>query len=98
MYHLYHYDEWICINTPHILLLLLLLLQELGVSILSDLQRQRESVLHSRDRVADIDSTISQARTILGTMSRRITQNKIIAYGIIALLVGAIGLVMWKKL
>lgn len=72
--------------------------QELGVQILSDLQRQRETIVHSRGALAGVDSGISQARTILSTMSRRIVQNKIIMWGIIALLVGSIGLVLWKKL
>jgi len=51
-------------------------LQELGVQILSDLQRQRETILHSRDTLQTVDTHISRSRQILQTMSRRITQNK----------------------
>ena len=74
------------------------LLQELGVSVLSDLQRQRESILHSRDTLGTVDSNIGRAREVLSVMSRRIMQKKVIMWGVIALLVGAIGLIIWSKL
>ncbi|KAI8107627.1 hypothetical protein M9434_004564 [Picochlorum sp. BPE23] len=71
---------------------------ELGVSVLSDLQRQRESIMHSRETLSHVDANVGKARQVLAVMSRRITQNKFIMYGIIALLVGAIGLLIWAKL
>lgn len=74
------------------------LLQELGISVLSDLQRQRESILHSRDTLGTVDSSIGKAREVLAVMSRRIMQKKVIMWGVIALLVGAIGLIVWSKL
>jgi vesicle transport through interaction with t-SNAREs protein 1 len=67
------------------------------VSILSDLQRQRETILHSRDTLGGVDASIGQARQVLASMSRRITQNKVIMWGVIALLAGSIGLVLWAK-
>jgi vesicle transport through interaction with t-SNAREs protein 1 len=73
-------------------------LQELGVSILSDLQRQRETIVHSRDTLHSVDVNVSKSRQVLATMSRRIVQNKVIMWGIILLLVGAIGLVLWSKI
>lgn len=73
-------------------------LQEMGISILSDLQRQRETILHSRDTLGTIDANIGRAREVLNTMSRRIMQNKVIMWGVIALLVGAIGLILWAKI
>ena len=72
--------------------------QELGVQILTDLQRQRETILHSRDTLQGVDVSISKARQVLASMSRRIVQNKVIMWGIILLLVGSIGLVLWAKL
>ena len=72
--------------------------QDLGISVLSDLQRQRESILHSRDTLAAVDASVGKARQVLATMSRRITQNKVIMWGVIALLAGAIGLVVWAKI
>lgn len=44
-----------------------------------------------------MDTHISRSRQILQTMSRRILQNKLIMWGIILLLLGAIGLVLWAK-
>lgn len=67
------------------------------MSILSDLQRQRETILHSRDTLGGVDASIGQARQVLASMSRRITQNKVIMWGVIALLAGSIGLVLWAK-
>ena len=72
-------------------------LQELGVQILTDLQRQRETILHSRDTLHTVDTHVSRSRQILQSMSRRILQNKVIMWGIILLLLGAIGLVVWAK-
>lgn len=72
--------------------------RELGVQILTDLQRQRETILHSRDTLQGVDVSISKARQVLASMSRRIVQNKVIMWGIILLLVGSIGLVLWAKL
>lgn len=72
--------------------------QELGISVLADLQRQRETIVHSRDTLAGVDASIGKARQVLATMSRRIMQNKVIMWGVIALLCGAIGLIIWSKL
>ncbi|GAB4817816.1 hypothetical protein N2152v2_004862 [Parachlorella kessleri] len=72
--------------------------EELGVQILSDLQRQRETILHSRDTLQGVDVNISKSRQILSSMSRRIIQHKVIMWGIILLLVGGIGLVLWAKI
>lgn len=72
--------------------------EELGVAVLSDLQRQRESIMHSRETLSHVDANVGKARQVLATMSRRITQNKLIMYGVIALLVGCIGLLIWAKL
>lgn len=71
--------------------------EELGVQILSDLQRQRETIIHSRDTLHTVDSNISRSRQILQNMSRRILHNKLIMWGIILLLLGAIGLVLYAK-
>ncbi len=72
--------------------------QELGVSILQDLHRQRQTITHARDTLHGADDNIAQARRVLATMSRRITANKAIMFGIIALLVAAIGLVLYFKI
>lgn len=54
--------------------------------------------MHSRETLSLVDANIGKARQVLAAMSRRITQNKLIMYGVIALLVGAIGLIIWTKL
>jgi vesicle transport through interaction with t-SNAREs protein 1 len=41
-----------------------LLLQELGVTILQDLARQRETITHARDTLHGADDNISKARKV----------------------------------
>lgn len=71
--------------------------QELGVSILQDLHRQRETIVHSRDTLHGADDNIARARRTLSTMSRRVVTNKVIMAGIALLLVAAIALVVYYK-
>lgn len=71
--------------------------EELGVSILQDLHRQRETITHARDTLHGVDDNITKSRKILSVMARRIMQNKAIMFGIIMLLVGSIGLVIYFK-
>eukprot|EP00883_Tetradesmus_obliquus_P012311 jgi/Sobl393_1/5154/SZX67987.1 len=72
--------------------------EELGVTILQDLARQRETITHARDTLHGADDNISKARKVLGTMSKRIVQNKIIMFGIVAFLLAAIFLIIYVKL
>lgn len=72
-------------------------MQELGVSILQDLHRQRETIVHSRDTLHGADDNIARARRTLATMSRRVMTNKIIMAGIALLLIAAIALVVYYK-
>eukprot|EP00775_Hariotina_reticulata_P010085 gene10085-10240_t len=71
--------------------------EELGVTILQDLARQRETILHARDTLHGADDNISKARKILGTMSKRILANKVIMFGICAFLLAAICLIIYVK-
>jgi hypothetical protein len=73
-------------------------LQELGVNILSDLARQRETILHARDTLHGADDNISKARKILSNMSRRLMTNKVIMFGVAAFLLAAIILIIYVKL
>jgi hypothetical protein len=72
--------------------------QELGVTILEDLARQRETILHARDTLHGADDGIARARKLLTTMSRRITTNRLVMGGIVATLLGAIILLIAVKL
>lgn len=71
--------------------------EELGVNILQDLHRQRDTIVHSRDTLHGVDDNITKSRKILSVMARRIMQNKAIMMGIILLLVGSIGMVVYFK-
>lgn len=70
----------------------------LGVSILQDLHRQRETIIHAQDTLHGADDNIAKARRVLASMSRRIMTNKLIMWGICLLLVGSICLVLYYKI
>jgi vesicle transport through interaction with t-SNAREs protein 1 len=71
--------------------------EELGVSILQDLHRQRDVISSARETIHGADDTLSKSRKILSNMGRRILQNKLLMYGIIGMLVLAIALVAYFK-
>lgn len=71
--------------------------EELGVTILGDLARQRETIIHARDTLHGADDNISKARRLLSTMSKRIVANKIIMFGISAFLLLGIILVIYYR-
>lgn len=71
--------------------------EELGINILGDLKGQREKMEHSRDTMRVINDNIGTARRTLNTMARRAQSNKLITWGVIAMLVLAIlGLLYYK--
>jgi hypothetical protein len=72
--------------------------QELGVTILEDLARQRDTILHARGALHGADDGIARARKLLSTMSRRIATNRLLMGGIVATLLGAIILLITVKL
>lgn len=71
--------------------------EELGVSILQDLHKQRETIIHARENLHEADDNVGRARRVLTTMSRRAVTNKLIMVAIILLLLGSIGLVVYFK-
>lgn len=71
--------------------------EELGVTILGDLARQRETIIHARDTLHGADDNISKARRLLSTMSKRVMANKIIMFGIsVFLLLGIILIIYYR--
>jgi vesicle transport through interaction with t-SNAREs 1 len=72
-------------------------IQELGVTILQDLSRQRDTIVHARDTLHGTDDNITKARKLLSNMSKRIFTNKIIMFGIAAFLIFAIIMIIYLK-
>lgn len=72
--------------------------EELGVSILQDLHRQRETIISARDHIHGADDNIGRSRRILAAMGRRAMANKVMMYGIILMLVAAICIIAYFKL
>ncbi|GJX02588.1 hypothetical protein Tco_0186501 [Tanacetum coccineum] len=72
--------------------------EELGVSILQDLNQQRQSLLHARGTLHGVDDNISKSKKITTNMSRRMSRNKWIIGSIVAVLVLTIILILYFKL
>ncbi|KAL5035797.1 t-SNARE VTI1, variant 2 [Batrachochytrium dendrobatidis] len=61
--------------------------EQIGISTLSDLNSQREQIIRTQNRLGTADSWIAKSQGVLKTMQRRLSQNKLLTAGIIALLV-----------
>ncbi|KAL2904038.1 Vesicle transport v-SNARE 12 [Bienertia sinuspersici] len=72
--------------------------EELGVSILQDLNQQRETLLHSHTKLHEVDNAIDKSKKILTAMSRRISKNKWIFGGVIGVLLLAVIFIIYFKL
>lgn len=72
--------------------------EELGTGILQDLQRQRETIVRSRNTLHTADDNVSQSRRILGVMARRMVTNKMIMSGTILFLIATIFIIVYSRL
>lgn len=71
--------------------------ENVGSSILSNLRTQRDQIINARDTLSDADNYVDRSLRTLGSMSRRLAQNKLLTYGIIALLMLLILLTLYSK-
>ena len=71
--------------------------EELGGGT-QDLHRQRETITNARESIHGADDNIGRSRKILAAMGRRAMANKLMMYGIIAMLVTAISVIAYFKL
>lgn len=71
--------------------------EAIGGNILNDLRAQREQIQGSRNTLMTADSYIDKSVQTLKSMSRRLVANKFISYGIIAVLIVLIFLVLASK-
>eukprot|EP00002_Diphylleia_rotans_P005254 TRINITY_DN14366_c0_g1_i1.p1 TRINITY_DN14366_c0_g1~~TRINITY_DN14366_c0_g1_i1.p1 ORF type:complete len:221 (-),score=61.04 TRINITY_DN14366_c0_g1_i1:326-988(-) len=71
--------------------------EEIGNTILSDLAQQRQVILRAKDTVQESNQNVDEARGILNSMGRRIVTNKIILMGIILLILGSLGLILYFR-
>lgn len=71
--------------------------EELGVSILQNLHTQRQTIVHARDTLHGADDHLAKSRRILSVMSRRAMMNKAILFGVILMLIGCIGTIIYFK-
>ncbi|KAF4394775.1 hypothetical protein CsatB_019106 [Cannabis sativa] len=72
--------------------------EELGISILQDLHQQRETLLHSHNKLHGVDDAIDKSKKVLTAMSRRMTKHKWIIGSVIGALIFVIFLILYFKL
>ncbi|CAI9109751.1 OLC1v1009629C1 [Oldenlandia corymbosa var. corymbosa] len=72
--------------------------EDLGVSLLDELHKQRQSLLHAHDTLHGVDDNLSRSKKILTNISRRMSRNKYIIGSIVTVLVLAIILILYFKL
>lgn len=71
--------------------------ENIGSNILNDLRSQREQINGARNTLLQADNYVDRSVQTLKTMGRRLTANKFISYGIIAVLILLIFLVLFSK-
>lgn len=71
--------------------------ESIGSSILNNLRSQRDQILNARETLSEADTYVDRSLKTLKSMSRRLATNKLITYGIIALLILLIFLVLYSK-
>jgi len=71
--------------------------EQIGASALQNLGSQRQTLESARDNLHGINDKVTQSRTILSAMGRRVITNKLILLFIIVLLLVAIGLIAYFK-
>lgn len=71
--------------------------EQIGTSIMDNLRAQRDQITNTRDTLNEADNYVDRSLKTLKTMTRRLATNKLITYGIIALLIVLILLVLYSK-
>jgi vesicle transport through interaction with t-SNAREs protein 1 len=64
------------------------------VSILQDLHKQRETIVHTRETLHGADDNIGKSRRILASMAKRALQNKVMLGAVIGILIMCIFLII----
>jgi vesicle transport through interaction with t-SNAREs protein 1 len=67
------------------------------VSILQDLHKQRETIVHTRETLHGADDNIGKSRRILASMAKRAMQNKVMLGAVIGILIMCIFLIIVVK-
>jgi hypothetical protein len=68
---------------------------DIGVNIMDTMQQQRESLIRSKDKSADVNSLAYRARTIMRGIQRRAITNKALLGLVVLILLVLIGVVVY---
>eukprot|EP01134_Creolimax_fragrantissima_P003995 CFRG3995T1 len=73
-------------------------IEQVGISIMDNLNTQRETINHARVSLDETDSNLKRSMRVANAMARRIVQNKVLMYLIIVSIVSLIVLIIYFKL
>ncbi|KAJ3095538.1 hypothetical protein HDU97_006814 [Phlyctochytrium planicorne] len=71
--------------------------ETMGISTLNDLNSQREQITRTRDTLSNADTWVTRSQGVLRGMQRQLQANRLMTYGIIAILVLLIIAVIYLK-
>ncbi|CAH1246275.1 vesicle transport through interaction with t-SNAREs homolog 1A-like isoform X2 [Branchiostoma lanceolatum] len=69
--------------------------EQVGADILDNLHQDREKIQRSKDRLRETDSDLGKSSRILSAMMRRIIQNRVVLFVVIAVMILVIALTIY---
>ncbi|XP_055332026.1 vesicle transport through interaction with t-SNAREs homolog 1A-like [Paramacrobiotus metropolitanus] len=69
--------------------------EQIGASVLNNLNTQRETLNKARSRMNDMEEDLGRSSRILTVMIRRVVQNRVLVVGIVAVLLIIIGICVY---
>lgn len=80
-----------------IYIFLYFILEEIGITVLSNLRNQREQIERTAYTLHETEGNLEKSRRILKRMARRLLANKLVTFLIVGLLLISIGLLVYFK-
>ena len=72
--------------------------EQIGISVLEDLKRQREQILRTQQTLNETDANVGQSNRLMQEMFTRMSVNRFISYALVCLLCLTILMVLYYKL
>lgn len=72
--------------------------EQIGISVLDDLKRQREQILRTQRTLQETDANVGQSNRLMREMFTRMNVNRFISYALVCLLGVTILMVLYYKL
>mmetsp|Transcript_35075 Transcript_35075/g.110385 ORF Transcript_35075/g.110385 Transcript_35075/m.110385 type:complete len:165 (-) Transcript_35075:276-770(-) len=70
--------------------------EDVALEITQELGRNREKIQSAHQRVRDVTGLTDVARRLVHSMSKRETQQRVVAYGVLFVFIGVVGFIIWN--